>query len=80
MAIPLLVAWGVSQIHLGGAPFMALLLASVAVVGGLAAWLVMGAYLFLSNALFGRHPNEAFAGQSIEDFISSGSTWVRTEG
>jgi hypothetical protein len=68
VAIPLLVAWGVSQIHLGGAPFMALLLASVAVVGGLAAGLVMGAYLFLSNALFGRHPNEAFAGQSIEDF------------
>jgi hypothetical protein len=67
VAVPLLVAWGISQVSMDGAPFMALLLATVAIGGGLGAGLVMGLYLFGMNVLFGRHPNEVFAAQHIQD-------------
>jgi hypothetical protein len=68
LAVPLLTAWGISSVAMDGAPFIAVLLTTVAVGGGLAAGLVMGIYLFGMNALFGRHPNEVFAGQHIQDF------------
>lgn len=66
-AIPLLAAWAISQVALDGAPFVLLLLAVVAIGGGLAAGLLMGVYLFGMNVLFGRHPNEVFAAQHIRD-------------
>jgi hypothetical protein len=67
VAVPLLVAWGISRLDIGGAPFLALLLATVAVGGGLAAGLLMGLYLYAMNLLFRRHPNEVFAAQHIQD-------------
>jgi hypothetical protein len=66
-AVPLLLAWGISQLSLDGAPFIALLLGAVAIAGGLAAGLLMGVYLLGMNVLFGRHPNEVFAAQHIRD-------------
>jgi hypothetical protein len=68
VAVPLLVAWGISLTSLDGAPFIALLLLTVAIGGGLATGLLMGVYLFVMNALFGRHPNEVFAAQHIRDY------------
>jgi hypothetical protein len=67
VAVPLLVASGISHVSLDGAPFIALLLATVAIGGGLGAGVLMGLYLFGVNTLFGRHPNEVFAAQHIQD-------------
>ena len=68
VAIPLLVAWGISRVSLDGAPFTAMLLATVAIGGGLAAGFLMGFYLFGANVLFGRHPNAVFAARHIQDY------------
>jgi hypothetical protein len=65
VALPLVVAWGVSRIELDGAPFMAILLATVAVGGGFGASLLMGLYLLAASVFLGRHPNEVFAAQGI---------------
>jgi hypothetical protein len=67
-AIPLLLAWAVSRTALSGGPFITVLLAVVAIAGGIASGLLMGVYLFAMNAVFGRHPNEVFAAQHIQNF------------
>jgi hypothetical protein len=50
-------------------PFIAIFIALLAVIGGLAGSLVMGGYLWMSQ-LAGKHPNEAFSSAHIQEFKS----------
>jgi hypothetical protein len=69
LAIALIRAFAAPFADLSVPPFIAIFIALLAVIGGLAGSLVMGGYLWLSQ-LAGKHPNEAFSSAHIQEFKS----------